>query len=1169
MKANYNDNKIKNDCKNLFNFICKSQILLTKKFKIIKEENSTKQFVYNIVKKINNRINNILKNLSEYKIFLYLLIIINSIIFVSNSSLNKSRKLIFSYEITIIIQGKGTQNILCSDNVNGYYFADIPDEIFVNGNLQSDLGYVAKDLLEEKNTVRMIWYSSLSNLNVMFYGLTNLLEVDLSKFESSSVTSILKMFQKCTSLTSINFNNFITPNIKEMRDAFAECTSLISLDLSSFDTSSVNKMDSLFYTCSSLISLNLKNFVTNKVTSMKQMFCDCKNLINLDVSSFSTSLVTNMYGMFKGCKSLLSLNLKNFNTNKVTNMNRLFSGCNKLTSLDISNFDTSSVTDMEQMFYNCKKLTSLNLSNFDTSSVKVMNSMFNECNSLTSLNLNNFKTSSVTTMILLFNNCKNLVSLNIDNFETSKVTNMYSMFSNCGSLISLNLNSFSISKANNFSYMFTNSNHDIIYCFNETKLSKISERLIIDNPNYKNNCSDICFSDKIIKIVDNKKCVYDCINNEQNVYEDNYLCYDKDNFCNPLDFFKDICRISTDQKEEEKMINQIRKEILENSFSTLIYNILNEDKIDYSVLEDNIIYQLTSTYNQYNYNYNNISTIKLGDCETKLKDYYNISDNESLLMFKVDYLDKFFLHSSVEYEVYDYKERKQLNLSICENISIEIDFPLSSSINENELFRYNLSSDYYYDRCFPYTTDNGTDIILNDRKNEYYNNNMSLCEENCEFYGYDNENNKALCKCKVKTKLFNKSKPNFDKEIFVKLLNIKNTINIYVLKCFKLFFSKNGLIRNIGSYILLLIIASNIGLLIYFLVKEYNYLYLKIDELIISNKNEVKLNRAYTKTKKKHKAKGINIKKKNTFRASKNQIVTNKNKKLNSKSNPSKNKYKKRDIINESKGNEFSSAKSQQFLKIKDDNNIKIFEINQTNKIVIDIAKYNDYEINTLSYSNALKLDKRTFSDYYISLLKRKQILIFTFYTNDDYNLKTIKLSLLLFSFALYFTINTLFFSDSTMHKIYVEKGTFNIIYQLPQILYSAIISAVFFSIINYLSLSEKNVLKIKNAKENNDKNLIQIVYKVKKCLKIKFLLYFLLQFLFLIFFWYYLGCFCAVYINTQIQLIKDTALSYLLSLIYPFGFSLLPGIFRISALNTHKGDKECIYNLSRIFQLI
>ena len=169
----------------------------------------------------------------------------------------------------------------------------------------------------------------------------------------------------------------------------------------------------------------------------------------------------------------------------------------------------------------------------------------------------------------------------------------------------------------------------------------------------------------------------------------------------------------------------------------------------------------------------------------------------------------------------------------------------------------------------------------------------------------------------------------------------------------------------------------------------------------------------------------------------------------------------------------------------------------------------------------------------------------------------------------MYFTINTLFFSDSTMHKIYVEKGTFNIIYQLPQILYSAIISAVFFSIINYLSLSEKNVLKIKNAKENNDKNLIQIVYKVKKCLIIKFLLYFLLQFLFLIFFWYYLGCFCAEYINTQIQLIKDTALSYLLSLIYPFGFSLLPGIFRISALNTQKGDKECIYNLSKIFQLI
>ena len=58
-----------------------------------------------------------------------------------------------------------------------------------------------------------------------------------------------------------------------------------------------------------------------------------------------------------------------------------------------------------------------------------------------------------------------------------------------------------------------------------------------------------------------------------------------------------------------------------------------------------------------------------------------------------------------------------------------------------------------------------------------------------------------------------------------------------------------------------------------------------------------------------------------------------------------------------------------------------------------------------------------------------KHIIIFTFYTNNDYNSKLIKFIVFLFSFALYFTINTLFFSDSTLHKIYEDQGKYNFIY--------------------------------------------------------------------------------------------------------------------------------------------
>ena len=75
--------------------------------------------------------------------------------------------------------------------------------------------------------------------------------------------------------------------------------------------------------------------------------------------------------------------------------------------------------------------------------------------------------------------------------------------------------------------------------------------------------------------------------------------------------------------------------------------------------------------------------------------------------------------------------------------------------------------------------------------------------------------------------------------------------------------------------------------------------------------------------------------------------------------------------------------------------------------------------------------------------------------------------------------------------------------------------------------------------------------------------------YLFLIFFWYYLSCFCVVYKNTQLHLIKDTLISFCLSLIYPLFINLLPGIFRIIAINSPKKEQKCLFFISKILQLI
>ena len=207
-----------------------------------------------------------------------------------------------------------------------------------------------------------------------------------------------------------------------------EIKNILELDLSSFDTSKVMNMGRMFFGMSNLIALDLSNFDTSQVTDMCYMFFGMSNLIALDLSNFDTSMVTNMNAMFAGISKLTTLNLSSFDTSKVTDMGRMFSGMSNLTALDLSNFDTSYVTDMRSMFSSMSSLATLNPSNFDTSKVTNMNGMFYGMRSLTTLDLSNFDTSKVWDMEDMFGDMSSLTTLDLSNFDTSKVMSMNHMF---------------------------------------------------------------------------------------------------------------------------------------------------------------------------------------------------------------------------------------------------------------------------------------------------------------------------------------------------------------------------------------------------------------------------------------------------------------------------------------------------------------------------------------------------------------------------------------------------------------------------------------------------------------------------------------------------------------------------------------------------------------------
>ena len=372
------------------------------------------------------------------------------------------------------------------------------------------------------------------------------------------------------------------------------------------------------------------------------------------------------------------------------------------------------------------------------------------------------------------------------------------------------------------------------------------------------------------------------------------------------------------------------------------------------------------------------------------------------------------------------------------------------SIDENNIFLYNISSEYYNDLCFPYTTENKTDIIIDDRRKEYIKNNLSLCERNCELNNYNSNEKKVKCKCPVKI-IF----PPIDEIIInpdsylTNFADFRKISNLEVIKCYRLFFTENGFKKNIGNYILIFLIIFEIILAIFFKAKDYKIIIDKIYKIINLKKEEknneiVKDNNKIIIYNGNDKNKGKRIKKKKKKKLSDTQILKIENfpnppKKaginiLFRKSNFTK---KDEDTIDKNTNSKLDSK----FLtkNIKNEQNPDNFlhnNNNQNNSLMDKIRKnyYNDYEMNSLNYNRALEIDKRTYLEYYFSLLREKHLVIFTFYTNNDYNSRIIKICLFLFSFALYYTTNGLFFSDSSMHRIYVDNGSYNLLYQLPQI---------------------------------------------------------------------------------------------------------------------------------------
>ena len=426
--------------------------------------------------------------------------------------------------------------------------------------------------------------------------------------------------------------------------------------------------------------------------------------------------------------------------------------------------------------------------------------------------------------------------------------------------------------------------------------------------------------------------------------------------CKPEDIIKNKCTsITLNQIQISELDSIIRGEYLSNNTK---FNGKNN-----IIQTENVLFQVTSLDNQSNSDFRELSIIDLGKCKEKLKAHYSIPETESLIIYKTDIKTSNSIQTYVQYEVYNPLNLERLNLTFCEDskvtISSNVHLDNSTISLYNSLFDsgYNLFDEkdpFYSDICCTYTSKNGADMTLIDRKKEIFDvkGNISLCQENCELSFFNSTTQDIKCVCDPQ---INKIKTDFsysDEKFTFELIrdnffnSIKNS-NFLVLKCYKLAFDTSSLLINVGRIIMTIIVIISFSFLFVFLFCDYK----RIDSFLIDivnskmkNKNKANMsdNKLLKTKKKKYKKKKLsknNNNIKGSYLTDNNQTiieksvppkknVTNSNITINSKlnnldlkENDSSSKNFVNDFLDKRKDNENSNK------KIKNNTNINIIKI--------------------------------------------------------------------------------------------------------------------------------------------------------------------------------------------------------------------------------------------------
>ena len=212
------------------------------------------------------------------------------------------------------------------------------------------------------------------------------------------------------------------------------------------------------------------------------------------------------------------------------------------------------------------------------------------------------------------------------------------------------------------------------------------------------------------------------------------------------------------------------------------------------------------------------SILDLSECEAILKKKYGISEEEELMYIKGELLKNFsdYFGNEVDYVIFSTSLGCFLPLSACqeEEVSVTVTNPFSTqnlimqfqskieAVVSNGYDVFDSSSPFYNDVCAPFTNENGNDVLLEQRRSDYFNENINLCEPGCTFDSYNLTLKMYTCTCPIKTDIGAELESN-EKQYKEVSKNIPESFykkhkhsNIEVFKCGSQVFSVSGQTKN-------------------------------------------------------------------------------------------------------------------------------------------------------------------------------------------------------------------------------------------------------------------------------------------------------------------------------------------------------------------------------------